>query len=161
MSEENYEEIKAKSFKFGVEGDHMVGTLLDVSKTNSPDAYGKLSHIYKVKAKSGSFFGSTKNEKTKKFILDSKPTIVNEGEEYVFFVSNEKGAVIGAMKDVQVGQKFKVLFAEEKPTTKGNAAKIIKIFAGKNKDGGPLMDEEYLKSKEVDGGLDGFDSNAD
>ena len=147
MQDENYEEVKSKTFKFGAEGDYLVGTFIEVSKTNSPDAYGKLSHIYRVKAKEGKFYGSTKNPKTKKWELDKEQTIVKEGEDYVFFISDDKGVVIGAMKDIVSGQKFKIVFEEEKPTTKGNPAKIIKVFAGKNADGTPAMDKEYLASK--------------
>ena len=69
--EENYEEIKSKNFKFGGIGDFIKGTLTDVNKTTSKDAYGKLSHIYSVKAEEGSFIGSTKNEKTGKHVQDS------------------------------------------------------------------------------------------
>ena len=154
---DNYEEIKAKMFKFGGVGDFLKGTLIDVSKTNSPDAYGKLSYIYKVKAEEGSFLGSSKNEKTGKFKIDDEATVVNKGDEYVFFIPTTKGVLIGAMKDIKLGQKFMIKFTELKPTTKGNDAKIVKVFAGKNKDGSPLMDEEWLASKEVDEGLDGFD----
>ena len=157
--EDNYEEIKAKNFKFGAVGDFLVGTLVDVSKTTSPDKYNKLSHIYKVKTKEGSFYDSTKNEKTGKFKIDEQPTIVEAGEDYVFFVSNDKGTVISKMKDVIIGQKFKIQFTETKPTTKGNDAKIIKIFAGKNPDGSPLMDQEYLDSQKS--GLDEFDGKKD
>lgn len=145
---ENYEEVKSKNFKFGVEGDYLVGTFIEVTKTTSPDSYGKLSHIYRVKAKEGKFYGSTKNEKTKKWVLDTEQTIVKEGEDYTFFISDDKGAVIGKMKDIVPGQKFKILFEESKPTTKGNDAKIIKVFAGKNADGTPAMDKDYLASKQ-------------
>lgn len=155
MSEENYEEIKAKTFKFGAEGDYLIGTLTDVNKTNSPDAYGKLSHIYSVRASEGSFYGSTKNEKTKKFVIDAEPTKVEKGEDYTFFISNDKGVVLSAMKDVKIGQKFKILFSESKPTTKGNDAKVIKVFAGKDKQGLPLMDQEWIDSQKQ--GIDGFE----
>lgn len=144
--EERYDEIKAKNFKFGAPGDYLKGTLLSVDKTTSPDAYGKHSYIYKVKGKEGSFYGSTKNEKTKKFVMDAEPTVVTEGEEYVFFVATDKGVLIGAMKDVKIGQKFKIQFVETKPTTKGNDAKIIKVFAGKGADGSPLMDESWVEA---------------
>ena len=147
MSEENYEEIKPKTFSFGVVGDFLVGTLLDVTKSTSPDKYGKYSNIYQVKAKEGSFYGSTKNEKTGKFKLNDEPTVIANGEEYNMWVNHDKGVLIGALKDIKLGQKFKVQFVEEKPTDKGNPAKIIKVFAAKNKDGSPAMDKEYLDSK--------------
>lgn len=152
---ESYEEIKAKTFKFSSVGDFLKGTLTDVNKTTSPDAYGKLSHIYSVKAEEGSFYNTTKNEKTGKHIIDENPTIVNKGEDFTFFISNDRGVVLSSMKDIKIGQKFMIKFTELKPTTKGNDAKIIKVFAGKDAQGLPLMDQEYLDSKKE--GLDSFD----
>lgn len=148
-NEDEYSEVKSKTFKFGMPGDYLIGTFIEVSKTTSPDSYGKLSHIYRVKTQEGSFFGSTKNDKTKKWVMDTEPTLIGKDEDYTFFISNDKGAVIGKMKDIKVGQKFKILFEESKPTTKGNDAKIVKVFAGK-------MDQEYLDSQKS--GLDEFDS---
>lgn len=148
--EERYDEIKAKNFKFGGVGDYLKGTLLSVEKTTQADTYGKHSYIYKVKGKEGSFYGSTKNEKTGKFVMDTEPTIINEGEEYVFFVSTDKGVLIGAMRDVKVGQKFMIKFTELKPTTKGNDAKIVKVFAGKDANGAPLMDEQWVEANKPD-----------
>jgi hypothetical protein len=142
--EESYEEIKSKNFKFGAVGDYIKGTLTDVNKTTSKDAYGKLSHIYSVKADEGSFLGSTKNEKTGKYVQDTEPTTINKDEAYTFFVSDDKGVLIGAMKDIKIGQKFMIKFTELKPTTKGNDAKIVKVFAGKYKDGSAIMDQAWL-----------------
>ncbi len=146
---DNYEEIKPKTFKFGGVGDFLKGTLTDVNKTTSPDSYGKLSHIYSVKAEEGSFYGSTKNEKTGKFVMDEKPTEVKKGEDYTFFMSDDKGVVIGKMKDIKIGQKFMIKFTELKPTNKGNDLKVINVFAGKDAQGLPLMDQEYLDSKKT------------
>lgn len=148
---DNYQEVKAKNFKFGAVGDFIKGTLMDVNKTTAPDSYGKHSHIYSVKAEEGAFYGSTKNDKTGKFVMDKDQTIVQKGEDYSFFISNDKGVVISGMKDIKIGQKFMIKFVEIKPTTKGNDAKIIKIFAGKDAQGLPLMDTEWLKSKSTDG----------
>lgn len=147
MSTENYEEVKPKNFKFGAVGDFIKGTLLSVSKTTSPDAYGKTSHIYSIKAEEGTYLGSTKNEKTGKYVQDKENTTVQKGEQYTLFISDDKGVVIGKMKDILLGQKFKIQFTELKPTSKGNDAKIIKVFIGKNADGSPLMDQEWLDSK--------------
>lgn len=156
MSKENvedeYVEVKLKLFKFGVPGDYLVGTLVEVTKTTSADAYGKLSHIYRVFTKEGKFFGSTKNEKTKKYVLDTEQTVVNPGEDYMIFISNDKGAVLGKMGDIKVGQNFKIVFEEEKPTSKGNPAKIIKVFAGKT-------NQEWIDAQKS--GLDEFDDKAE
>lgn len=144
---DSYEEVQPKTFKFGGVGDFIQGTLTAVEKTTAPDAYGKLSHIYSVLAEQGSFIGSTKNEKTGKYVPDTEPTVITKGEQYTVFISNDKGVVLGKMKDVAIGQKFKMLFAELKPTTKGNDAKLIKVFAGKTAKGEPLMDQEWLDAQ--------------
>lgn len=149
-NEERYDEIKAKNFKFGAVGDFLKGTLLGVEKTTQADAYGKHSYIYKVKAKEGSFYGSTKNAGTGKFVMDTVPTAVLDGEEYVFFVATDKGVTIDAMKDVKIGQRFMIKFTELKATTKGNDAKIIKVYAGKDADGKPLMDEAWVEENKPD-----------
>lgn len=138
MSEE-YKEIQPKTFKFGAVGDYIAGTLTAVSKTTSPDKWGKYSHIYSVLAEDGTFFGSTKNEKTGKFVLDTEPTVINKDEQYTVFINDDKGVVIGKMKDIKLGQKFKIQFTEIKPTDKGNDAKIVKVFAGP-------VNQEYLDS---------------
>lgn len=159
MENENYEEIKSKTFKFGAVGDYLKGTLTDIAKTQVADSYGKLSHIYSVRALEGSFIGSTKSEKTKKFTLDEAPTIVKKDEDFTFFISNDKGVVISAMKDIKIGQKFMVKFIESKPTVKGNDVKIIKVFAGKDAQGLPLMDQVYFDSLKE--GISEFDSKAE
>lgn len=146
MTTDNYEEIKSKTFKFSGIGDYIKGTLTDVNKTSSKDAYGKLSYIYSVKAEEGSFIGTTKSEKTGKHSLDDKPTTINAGEAYTFFVSEDKGVLVSAMKDIKIGQKFMIKFTELKPTSKGNDAKIVKVFAGKDKGGAPLMDTDWMNA---------------
>lgn len=142
----NYEEIKAKTFKFGAVGDFIKGTLTKVSKTTSPDSYGKLSHIYSVKAEEGSFFGSTKNPATGKFEMDKEQTKISEGEDFTVFISEDKGVVISSMKDIKLGQKFMIKFAELKPTTKGQDAKVLKVFSGKDAHGNPEMDTEWVEA---------------
>jgi hypothetical protein len=150
MENENYEEIRAKKMRFGAVGDFVKGTLTGVSKTTSPDAYGKLSHIYTVRVQEGSFLGNTKNEKTGKFKDDAAPTIMKAKDDYTFFVSNDKGLVLANLKDVKIGQKFMIKFTELKPSTKGQDAHILKVFAGKDAQGLPLMDQEYIDSLKSD-----------
>ena len=142
--EERYEESKPKTFKFGAVGDFLKGTLLKIDRTTKPDTYGKLSYIYTVKSKEGLFYGSAKNEKTGKYILDNEQTTINDGEEYSVFLNVESIAA-AKMKDGRAGQKFMIKFDELKPTDKGNDAKIIKVFWGKTADGAPLMDDQWLK----------------
>jgi hypothetical protein len=95
--------------------------------------------------KEGAFFDSTKNEKTGKYKLDDTQTIINPGEEYSLFVNLDKDVLIGMLNGIKMGQVFKATFVESKPTTKGNDAKIIKVFAGKDAQGNPLMDETFTQ----------------
>ena len=142
----DYIESRSKTFRFGQAGDFIKGTLVGVSRTTTPDKWGHLSHIYKVKAEEGTFLDSKKNEKTGKYVQDAAPTICTAGTEYSLFINDTKGVVIGAMKDVKNGQKFMIKFIESKPSSKGNDAKIIKVYPGVNKDGSPAMDETYVET---------------
>jgi len=149
MTKTEYNEAESNNFNFGVVGDYIQGTLIEVNQTSKPDNYGNLSHIYIVKAEEGNFHGSTKNEKTGKYTINDSPTVVEANEELNVWINNSKGVVIGQMKKIQVGQKFKIEFTESKPTDKGNDAKIIKVYPG-TVDGQPSMDEEWVKSKETE-----------
>lgn len=142
---ENYNEAKPQTVKFNEIGDFIKGTLIAVDKMSKPDQYGKVSTVYTVKAKEGKFLGSTKNEKTGKFVLDAEPTIIKEGDEYTIFLT---GPTVGMMKKVKLGQKFMIKFTELKPTDKGNDAKIKKVYPATDDHGKPVMDEEWLKEQE-------------
>lgn len=146
MTKENYNEAQSQIMKFNEIGDFIKGTLIDVSKRQSPDAYGKISTIFTIKVKEGKFLGSSKNEKTGKSKLDETPTIMHEGEEYVLFAD---GILAGLMKKIKIGQKFMVKLTELKPTTKGNDAKIKKVFPGTDEQGKPLMDTEWLEEQKA------------
>lgn len=141
---ENYKEVKSKNFRFGKIGDFLKGTLLEVYKMPKPDRFNKIATIYRVRAKEGTFLGSTKDETTGKFVDDKEQTIIEEGEEYTFFAT---GVLVGQMKSVKLGQKFMVKFTDLKPSTKGNDAKIKKVFAATDDHGQPIMDEEWLKEQ--------------
>lgn len=152
---ENYNEVKPQTVKFNEVGDFIKGTLIAVEEMNKPDAYGKISSVYTVKSKEGKFLGSSKNEKTGKFVLDAKPTIIAEGEDWNFFLDN-KSPVASQMKRVRLGQKFMIKFTELKPTDKGNDAKIRKVYPGTDEHGKPLMDAEWVAQNET---IDSFGEN--
>jgi len=142
MSEENYVEARLNIVKFNEVGDFVKGTLTDVMQQTTPDIYGKLSTMYTVKVKEGSFLGSAKNPKTGKIDLDKEKTVCGEGEDWTFFAN---GIVVQKMKSVRLGQKFMIKFTELKPTTKGNDAKIKVVYPAVDGHGAPVMDEEWLK----------------
>ena len=138
----------SENFKFGKVGDYIKGTLLKVDKTTSKDKYGKYSYSYTVKAKEGLFYNSSKDPKTNETMIDKDPTTINDGDEYTIFISEDKGVVVGKMKDGKVGAKFMIKFDELKPSSKGHPAKIIKVFWAKDNDGNLVMDEQWLAENE-------------
>ena len=156
--EENYNEVKPKTWKKGEVGDFLKGTLIEVSKMKKPDAYGKIATVYSVKAKEGKFLGSTKNEATGKYVSDKTPTIIKEGEIYSIFLT---GQAVGQMKSVRLGQKFMIKFTELKDTGKGNDCKVIKIFAASDEKGEPIMDKDWVDAQnleKIEEESDGFGS---
>ena len=99
------------------------------------------NHVYELKADYGSFH---KIDETKKVI----PEAVEVNENEIWSIGGT--AVIDRqMKNIRVGQKIGLKFIEEKPAkTKGFApAKIIKVYAPKNEDGTPQMDQEWLEAR--------------
>lgn len=138
-------ESKPNTMKFNKLGDYIQGTLTEIGETTSPDAYGKLSMIYSVKADKGQFLGTHLNEETGKYDLDKEATVINEGDEYTIFVDKHKGPLVSAMKKVAVGQKFLMKLVEIRKTDKVNPTKIIKVMPGKTPDDKPAMDEEWVE----------------
>lgn len=152
MSNVNFTDVKSNNIKFNKIGDNIIGTLLRISKTTNKDQYGKYAMIYTIKGDSGEYLGTTKNEATNKFDLDKEVTLVNPGEEYSWFVPEDKSAITSAMARVKIGQKLKVFLSEFKKSSKGNDAKIIKVQPGFITENGkevPAMDAEFLNSQAV------------
>jgi hypothetical protein len=56
------------------------------------------------------------------------------------------------MNSLRPGQIVKIIYAEDKPSTMGNDAKIIKIYAPKTNEGKPQMNEQWLENQGVMGG---------
>ena len=140
MEQENYNKPATSSvMQFNRVGDFIKGTLMSVEVSPRPDAYGKKNTVYKIKTKEGSFHRTNKETK----IVDEKPTAISEGQEYTMFLS---GPPTDLMKQVLVGQKFKIELTGLKPSAKGQPAKIRTVYPGVNAKGEPLMDKEYLES---------------
>lgn len=150
MQNTSFVDVKSNNMKFNKLNDFIVGTLINVNKTTQKDIYGKYAYIFTIKADDGEFLGTTKNEQTNKHDLDKETTKIEPGEEYAWFVSDDRGPLLQAMNKVKIGQKLRAYLAEFKPTQKGNPTKIIKVQPGfiKNKDGSmePSMDKEFLES---------------
>jgi hypothetical protein len=154
MSNVTFSDVKTNNIKFNKINDNIVGTLVQVGKTTSKDQYGKYAMIYTIKADSGEYLGTTKNLETNKFELDKETTKVVPGEEYTWFVPEDKSVITSVMSRVQIGQKLRVFLHEFKETQKGNDAKIIKVQPGfvVDKDGKqtPAMDSEFVESQKVE-----------
>ena len=105
---------------------------------------GQLVNVYEMKAAMGTAY-HVLGDKRK---LVEEPVIVKEGD----FLSIGGTAVIDRqMQNIKVGQKIGLNFIEEKASkTKGfSPAKVVKVYAPKNEDGSPQMDEEVQNEANV------------
>ena len=120
---------------WGKVGDYVQGTFVR-ARHNIKTQFGENS-IYELEADKGSF-----HKLTKKVPADV-PTAINKGEIWSIWGRND--LFDGQMNSLRPGQVVKIVFAEEKSSTMGNDAKIIKIYAPKNNDGTPIMNQEFLE----------------
>jgi hypothetical protein len=136
-------EVQSNWVKFNVPiEDKVFGTLIAkrTMKSQIPGQENEDVAIYELKADMGSFH----NVDDKKAVI-AEPVTINAGE--IWSVGG-KNSIDVQMRNVIVGQKVGFKFMDEKPSkTKGFApAKSIKIFAPKNDDGTPQMDDEWLEA---------------
>lgn len=139
-NEEN--EVASNWVKFYVPmEDKVFGTLIAKRqvKSNLPDKAGELQWVYDLLTDMGSF-----HEVDDKKVVLPTPIVINEGE--VWSVGGKVG-IDAQMRNIKIGQKIGFKFLDEKPSkTKGFApSKNIRIYAPKNPDGTPQMDEEWIK----------------
>lgn len=137
-------EVKSNWMKFNVPlEDKIFGTLIDkrVVKSNLPGKEGEPSNVYDIKALKETLFHVVDDAKK----VVEEPVHIHIGDIY----SVSGTAVIDRqMKNIRKGQIIGLKFIEEKPSkTKGFApAKVIKVFAPKNADGTPQVDQEFMDS---------------
>jgi len=121
--------------------DKVFGTLIAKRqvKSNLPDKAGELQWVYDLLTDMGSF-----HEVDDKKVVLPTPIVINAGE--IWSVGGKIG-IDAQMRNIKIGQKIGFKFLDEKPSkTKGFApSKNIRIYAPKNPDGTPQMDEEWLK----------------
>ncbi len=143
FSESN--EVQSNWMKFNVPlEDKVAGTLINKRTMKSTLSEGKIVNVYEMKVDEGTLHALD----DKKKVVD-EPIVLQAGD----FVSVGGTAVIDRqMQNIRIGQKIGLKFIEEKPSkTKGFApAKIVKVYAPKNEDGTPTMDEDFLHQKAVD-----------
>lgn len=135
-------EVSGNTVDWGKVGDFMVGTFVK-ARHGVDTQYGENS-IYEFYCEKGSF-----HKVTDKVAAD-EPTVIHKGESWSVWGRND--LFNGQMNSLKPGQVVKLSFTEEQKSTKGNPAKIIKIFAPKNNDGSVVMNQEWLEAQSVTGG---------
>ena len=95
--------------------------------------------VYELKADTGSF-----HEVDDSKVVIPEPIVLNENE--ICSVGG-KNAIDVQMRNVKVGQKVGFKFIDTQASkTKGFApAKNIRVYAPKNDDGSPMMDEAWIE----------------
>ena len=139
-------EVQSNWVKFNVPmEDKVFGTLIAkrIMKSTIPGKEDEDVSVYDLKADMGSFH---ELDDTKKIVPEA--ITVNAGE--IWSIGGKTG-IDAQMRNIKVGQKIGFKFIDEKPSkTKGFApAKNIRVYAPKNEDGTPQMDDEFLAQQEV------------
>jgi hypothetical protein len=144
-SEEN--EVKSNWIKFNLSEeqdkancDKIKGTLVARRqvKSNIQGKENELVWVYDLLADEGQF-----HELDDKKKLIEEPIIINAGE--VWSVGGKTG-IDAQMRNIKLGQVIGFKFIDEKASkTKGFApAKNIRVYAMKDSNGGPLLNQEWL-----------------
>ena len=133
-------ELKAQTVEWGVIGDYILGTFVKARHAVETQ-YGPNS-IYEILAEKGSF-----HKLVKKVPVDQATTI-NKGETWSVWGRNE--VFNGILNGLRPGQVVKLFFAETADTKMGEA-KIVKVFAPRDNEGKPVMNEAYLESLRLAG----------
>jgi hypothetical protein len=135
-------EMSSNTVEWGRVGDFMAGTFVK-SRHGVETQYGENS-IYEFFAERGSFHRITDK------VPAEIPTTINKGESWSIWGRNDFfNAQANSLKP---GQVVKITFVEEKKSSMGNPAKIIKIYAPKDNTGFPIMNKEWLESQDVTAG---------
>ena len=130
-------EMSSMTVDWGKVEDFIVGTFVR-TRRGIKTQFGTNS-IYEIEAEKGSFHKLTKKVPAK------TPTDINKGDLYGVW---GRGDIFdGQMNSLKPGQIVKLMYVEDKPSTMGNDAKIIKIYAPRGNDGKALMNEVWLESQ--------------
>ena len=139
----NWQEVKSSVVSWGKVGDSVEGTLIDVVVREVRDDQKGLvrKNVYEIKADGGEYheIDSQKNP--------VEPPIKCEPENS-YLVWGGKDIIDGGMKKIRIGQKVRIVFAEQgEPKKKGYSGfKMIKIFTS------GVMDQEWLDGREINAG---------
>lgn len=146
MAKTEWKEAKSDTVSWGKVGDFIEGTLVRVDKKDVKDDVKGIvtKNVYEIKADGGSFH-TTDDKKN-----PIEPPVICEAGDY-FTVWGGKTALDNGMTKTKIGQKVRILFAEEsEPTKKGYSGfKLMKVFTGP-------MDESWLaeQSSKEDAGVE-------
>lgn len=133
-------EVRAMQMDWGKVGDFILGTFVK-ARHNVETQFGKNS-IYEILAEKGQY-----HQLTKKKPADA-PTLIEKGQVYTVWGRGD--LFDGIMNGIMPGQILKLMFTEERGTKMGDA-KIVKVFAPKNNEGKPMMNQEWLDKQGVSG----------
>jgi hypothetical protein len=134
-------EVSSNTIDWGKIGDFVVGTFVK-ARHDIETQYGPNS-IYEFYTEKGSFHRLVSGKP------EGNPTEVKKGESWSVWGRND--LFNGQMNSLRPGQVVKLTFVEE-TKGQGNPAKIIKIYAPKNNEGKPIMNQEWLDNQDVTGG---------
>lgn len=135
MTQENqWQEVKSSVISWGKVGDFIEGTLTDIVVREVQDVQKGLvrKNTYEIKADAGEFHEVDDNK------VAVEPAIKCEaGDSYTIW--GGRVTIDAGMRKAKIGQKVKVLFAEQgEPKKKGYSGfKLIKVYLG-------VMDEKWL-----------------
>jgi len=133
-------EVSANTMDWGRPGDFIQGTF--VKARHGIETQFGTNSIYEILADKGSFYKLTKKKPA------DESTVINNGE--VWSIWGRTDIFNSMMNNLKPGQVVKIAYVEDKETQMGEA-KIVKIFAPKNNDGTPLMNQAWLETQSVSG----------
>lgn len=139
MTNDKWEDVKTSWVKWGKVGDNIEGTFVEVREIESqlPGKEGEKVKVYDIKADKGSYHELDEKK------MPVEPSVKIEANE-IYSVGGRQGIDV-QMRRIKIGQKVRIIFAEEKPAkTKGfNALKIIKIQTN------GAMDTAWLEGQDL------------
>ena len=125
---------------WGLVGDYILGTFIK-ARHNIETQFG-VNSIYEIIAEKGQYHVLTKKKAAE------TPTEVIKGQTYSVWGRND--IFNGMMNSMKPGQVVKLQFMETRDTKMGES-KVIKVFAPKNNEGKPQMNQDWLDGQGVSG----------
>ena len=127
-------ELQPQSIDWGKIGDHVFGTKVG-QRSGIKTKYG-LNNLYELKIEFGSFHRINDDKSV------GEEVVLKPGE--VWSVWGRGDIFDGQFNRMQIGQKLGLKFTESQPSSKGNDAKIVKVYTTGE------MDTEWLESRPLD-----------